>query len=312
METLNILLTGGAGFIGSHLSEKLLEDGHKVIVIDNLCSSNKSNIEHLIERENFDFQEQDLLNEIQIKDDLDYVLHFASRASPDNYQKHPIHTMRTNSEGTLKLLELADRKDAKFMFASTSEVYGNPEVHPQKEDYNGNVNPVGPRSCYDEGKRFGEAATISYDMKNSIDYRIIRIFNTYGPRLRKDDGRVISNFLTQALNDEPLTVYGDGSQTRSFCFIDDLVEGIKKAMRSEKGEIFNLGNPDEFTILELAKKVQEVIETDSEIIYQELPEDDPEKRKPDISRARNKLDWEPEIKLEEGLQKTAEYLSSEI
>lgn len=309
---MKILLTGGAGFIGSHLSEKLLEDGHEVIVIDNLCSSNKSNIEHLLGRENFEFKNQDVLDEVKLESDLDFVLHFASRASPDNYQEYPIHTMRTNSEGTLKMLELADRKDAKFMFASTSEVYGNPEAHPQREDYNGNVNPVGPRSCYDEGKRFGEAATVSYDMKNSIDYRIIRIFNTYGPRLRKDDGRVISNFLTQALNDEPLTVYGDGSQTRSFCFIDDLVNGIIKAMDSEKGEIFNLGNPDEFTILELAEKVQEVIETDSEITYQELPEDDPERRRPDISRAKEELGWEPEIKLEEGLKRTAEYLSSEI
>jgi nucleoside-diphosphate-sugar epimerase len=304
---MRVLLTGGAGFIGSHLAESLLEDGHEVIVADNLSSGQDTNIDHLKSEENFIFKNQDILDNLKIDGELDYVLHFASRASPDDYQKHPIHTLRTNSEGTLKMLELADKHDAKFIYSSTSEVYGNPEEHPQKEEYNGNVNPVGPRACYDEGKRFGEAAITSYDMKHGIDYRIIRIFNTYGPRLKAEDGRVISNFLNQALNNEPLTVYGDGEQTRSFCYIDDLVNGIRKAMESEKGEIFNLGNPDEYTILELAEKVQEVLDTESEMVHQELPEDDPEKRKPNISKAREKLGWEPEVSLEKGLKKTADY-----
>jgi nucleoside-diphosphate-sugar epimerase len=304
---MKVLLTGGAGFIGSHLTESLLEDGHKITIIDNYCSSQESNIEHLREKEDLNIKEKDVLDNLKFERDFDYVLHFASRASPKNYQDHPIHTLRTNSEGTLKMLELADQHNAKFMYSSTSEIYGNPEVHPQTEDYNGNVNTTGPRSCYDEGKRFGEAAIKSYDMKHGIDYRIIRIFNTYGPRLREEDGRVISNFLNQALDNEPLTVYGDGEQTRSFCYIDDLVRGIRAAMDSEKGGIFNLGNPDEHTILELAEKVQEVVDTNSEITHQELPEDDPEKRKPDISRAKKELGWTPHVSLEEGLRKTAEY-----
>jgi len=304
---MRFLLTGGAGFIGSHLSERLLEEGHDVIVVDNLASGQESNIEHLFDKENFSFKNQDVLDGVEVEKEIDYVLHFASRASPNDYQEHPIHTLRTNSEGTLNMLELADKHDAKFLYASTSEVYGDPEEHPQSEEYTGNVNTLGPRACYDEGKRFGESAIVSYDMKHGINYRIIRIFNTYGPRLKKEDGRVISNFLNQALNNEPLTVYGDGSQTRSFCYIDDLVTGIRSAMSSEKGEVFNLGNPDEYTILELAEKVQEVIATESEIVYKELPEDDPSKRKPDISKAREKLDWDPEVKLKKGLKKTAEY-----
>lgn len=308
---MQILVTGGAGFIGSHLTEKLLDEGHKVIVVDNLSSGQETNISHLREKENFIFKDQDILEELEVERDLDYILHFASRASPPDYQQHPIHTLRTNSEGTLKMLKLADRHNAKFLYASTSEVYGNPEEHPQTEEYNGNVNTVGPRACYDEGKRFGEAAIASYNMKHEIDYRIIRIFNTYGSRLRKEDGRVISNFINQALNNEPLTVYGDGKQTRSFCYIDDLTNGIRKAMDSDKGEIFNLGNPDEYNILELAEKVQEVIDTDSEIIHQELPEDDPEKRKPDITKASEKLGWTPEVSLEKGLKKTAEYYKNE-
>lgn len=307
---MKVLLTGGAGFIGSHLTESLLKDGHEVTVIDNYCSSQESNIEFLKNNEELNVKEKDVLDDLKFDRSFDYILHFASRASPENYRKHPIHTLRTNSEGTLKMLELAGRHDAKFMYASTSEIYGNPKVHPQTEDYNGNVNTTGPRSCYDEGKRFGEAAIKSYDMKYNIDYRIIRIFNTYGPRLRKEDGRVISNFINQAINDEPLTVYGDGKQTRSFCYIEDLVDGIKKAMESEKGEIFNLGNPDEYTILELAEKVQKTVDTKSEIVHQELPEDDPERRKPDISKARKRLDWAPKVGLEKGLKKTAEYYSN--
>lgn len=306
---MRVLLTGGAGFLGSHLSESLVEDGHEVVAVDNLCTSNRSNVEHLRNEERFELREKDVLEGVELDGELDYVLHFASRASPNNYQNHPIHTLRTNSEATLDLLELADMKDAKFMFASTSEIYGNPEQHPQTESYNGNVNPVGPRACYDEAKRFGEAATVSYDMKHGVDYRMVRIFNTYGPRLNPDDGRVISNFLTQALRGDPLTVYGDGSQTRSFCYVDDLIRGIRKAMGSDKGEIFNLGNPDEYTIKRLAEIVQEVTDTDSEIVHKELPEDDPERRRPDISRARERLGWQPQVRLKEGLRNTAKYYS---
>jgi dTDP-glucose 4,6-dehydratase len=308
---MRILLSGGAGFIGSHLSERLLEEGHQVVAIDDLSSGRESNISHLSDNDGFEFKDQDILEDLEINGNIDYVLHFASRAAPKDYQEHPIHTLRTNSEGTLYLLKLADENDAKFLYASTSEVYGDPEEHPQTEEYNGNVNTTGPRSCYDESKRLGEAAIKSYDMKHGIDYRIIRIFNTYGPRLKKNDGRVISNFLNQALNDEPLTVYGDGKQTRSFCYIDDLVNGILKAMKSKKGEIFNLGNPDEYTILELAEKVQKVVDTESEITFHDLPQDDPSKRKPDITKAKEKLEWKPKIDLKKGLKKTARYYKDE-
>lgn len=308
---MRVLITGGGGFIGSHLSDKLLEEGHEVVAVDNFCSSKKENVKHLKDEKKFTLIEKDILTHLNIKGEIDYILHFASRASPKDYQENPIHTLRTNTEGTLKMLKLADRHDAKFMYASTSEVYGNPEVHPQTEDYWGNVNPNGPRSCYDEGKRCGEATIASYAKKNNLDYRIIRIFNTYGPRMLEDDGRVITNFLTQALNNEPLTVYGDGKQTRSFCYIDDLINGIREAMDSKKGEIFNLGNPNEYTILELAKKVQEVVDTESEITYHDLPEDDPERRKPDISKAREKLNWKSQVNLHKGLKKTAEYYNDQ-
>lgn len=309
MET--VLITGGGGFIGSHLTDRLLDEGKKVIAVDNFCSSNKSNVEHLEDNENFKLIQKDILTHLNIEEDIDYVLHFASRASPKDYQENPIHTLRTNTEGTLKMLELADRHEAKFMYASTSEVYGDPEQHPQTEDYWGNVNPNGPRACYDEGKRCGEATIASYAKKNNLDYRIIRIFNTYGPRMMEDDGRVITNFINQALENEPITVYGDGKQTRSFCYIDDLVNGIRKAMKSEHGGIFNLGNPDEKTILELAETIREIIDTDSEITFHDLPEDDPEKRKPDITKAKKNLDWEPKISLEKGLKKTTEHYRDE-
>ena len=302
-----ILITGGGGFIGSHLTDKLLDEGKRVIAVDNFCSSNKSNVEHLEDNENFKLIQKDILTHLNIEEDIDYVLHFASRASPKDYQENPIHTLRTNTEGTLKMLELADKHDAKFMYASTSEVYGDPEEHPQTEEYWGNVNPNGPRACYDEGKRCGEATIASFAKKNNLDYRIIRIFNTYGPRMMEDDGRVITNFINQALENEPITVYGDGKQTRSFCYIDDLVNGIRKAMKSEHGEIFNLGNPDEKTILELAEKIQKIIDTESEITFHDLPEDDPEKRKLDITKAKNQLNWKPEISLEKGLKKTVDY-----
>lgn len=304
---MRILITGGGGFIGSHLSENLLQDGNEVIVVDNFCSSNEENIEHLKDREDFRLIKKDVLTHLNINQEIDYVMHFASRASPKDYQENPIHTLRTNTEGTLKMLELADRYDAKFMYASTSEVYGDPEVHPQNEEYWGHVNPNGPRACYDEGKRCGEATIASFAKKKNLDYRIIRIFNTYGPRMMKDDGRVITNFLTQAIENEPLTVYGDGSQTRSFCYVDDLVRGIKKAMESETGEIFNLGNPEEHSIQELAEIIKDLVQTDSKITYKKLPEDDPQRRKPDINRARSRLNWDPKINLRKGLKKTKTY-----
>lgn len=307
---MEILITGGGGFIGSHLCDRLIEEGYEVIAVDNFCSSKKENIEHLLDHERFELIEQDLLEPLEIEGELDYVMHFASRASPPRYQENPLHTIRTNTDGTLKMVELAHEHDAGFMFSSTSEVYGDPEEHPQSEDYNGNVSTTGPRACYDEGKRCGEAIITSFARKIDLDYRIIRIFNTYGPRMMEDDGRVITNFLKQALNDESLTVYGDGSQTRSFCYIDDLVDGIIKAMGSESGEVFNLGNPDEITIIDLAKRVQRLVDTTSEITHTELPKDDPKKRKPDIGKATRRLDWNPKIELNEGLKETYKYYQS--
>jgi nucleoside-diphosphate-sugar epimerase len=240
---------------------------------------------------------------------LDYVLHCASRASPKDYQQHPVHTLRTNSEGTIKMLQLAEKHGAQFLYSSTSEVYGDPQVHPQTEDYWGHVNPTGPRACYDEGKRFGEAAITSYARKHDLDWNIIRIFNTYGPRMRADDGRVVTNFITQALKDEPITVYGDGTQTRSFCYIDDLIRGIQAVMNAPSGEIFNLGNPDEYEIIELAERIQSLVDTESDIVHRELPEDDPEKRRPDISKAKKELDWAPQVTLDDGLEQTIAYFS---
>lgn len=304
---MHVLITGGGGFIGSHLTDALLEDGHMVTVVDSFCSSAEQNVAHLQGRASFRLMEQDVLGPITIDTELDYVLHLASRASPLDYQKHPIHTLRTNSEGTLKMLELAHEHGAKFLYSSTSEVYGDPQVHPQTEDYWGHVNPVGPRACYDEGKRFGEAVITSFVRHNDLDCRIIRIFNTYGPRMRADDGRVVTNFITQALQNDPITVYGDGTQTRSFCYIDDLVNGVLAAMDAESGSIFNLGNPDEYEILELARKIKELTDTDADIVHRKLPKDDPEKRRPDISRAKQELGWAPTVPLDEGLNQTVSY-----
>ncbi len=301
---MRFLIAGGGGFIGSHLSEKLLKKGHKVVAVDNFCSSSRKNIEGFKEHENFNVVEEDILNGVSIEGEIDYVLHFASRASPKNYQEHPLHTLRTNTEGTLKMCRLADNKNAKLLYASTSEVYGDPEKHPQTEDYWGNVNPHGPRSCYDEGKRAGEATLRSYSEKNNLDYRIIRIFNTYGPRMMKNDGRVVTNFMRQAKNGKPITVYGDGTQTRSFCYIEDLVAGIIKSTESENGKVYNLGNPEEHTINELAEKIKDLTGSDSQIVHRELPQDDPLRRKPDISKAKRELGWEPETGLSEGLEKT--------
>jgi dTDP-glucose 4,6-dehydratase len=301
------LITGGAGFLGSHLCDFLLKKGHFVICIDNLITGNKTNIKHLKDNPNFKFIEQDVTKYLNIKEDLDFVLHFASPASPINYLKIPIPTLKVGALGTHNALGLAKAKNAVFLLSSTSEVYGDPLVNPQPESYWGNVNPVGPRGCYDVGKRFAEAITMAYHNFHKLDTRIARIFNTYGPRMAVDDGRVVPAFINQALNDKPITVFGDGSQTRSFCYVEDLIEGIYRLMLSKENLPVNLGNPSEMTILDFAKKVIELTHSKSEIVFKKLPVDDPHVRCPDISKAKKLLDWQPRISLEEGLKKTIGY-----
>jgi len=305
------LITGGAGFIGSHLCDALLQKDHTVLCIDNLITGDLKNISHLKNNKKFEFKKWDVRIPLIIESKIDFIYHLASPASPIDYQNYPLETLLTNSEGTHNILELAKKNKAKFLLASTSEVYGDPKIHPQKEDYWGNVNPVGPRSCYDEAKRFAESITTTYIKKLLVDGRIIRIFNTYGPRMQKDDGRVISNFINQALEDKPITVYGKGNHTRSFCYVDDLVIAIIKALESKntKGEIINLGNPNEITILEIANKIKTLINSKSEIIFKPLPTDDPTKRCPDINKAKRILNWEPKTSLNEGLVKTIKYFS---
>lgn len=317
MDMEKVLLTGGAGFIGSHLCDYLLEknlpagrQGYKVICVDNFITGSKKNIEHLINHPNFKFIEADVTKPIRYQlSAISYIFHLASPASPFDYQNHPEETLLANSLGTLKILNLAKEKKAKVLIASTSEVYGDPREHPQKESYWGNTNSFGPRACYDESKRFAEAATYVFLHKYRLDARIARIFNTYGPRMQKDDGRVVSNFINQAISGKPLTIYGDGNQTRSFCFVSDMVEGIYKTLFSggTNGEIFNLGNPEEYTVLDLAKKIRKLTQSRSEIIYQPLPPDDPAQRQPDIAKAKRVLGWEPKVSLETGLKKTIEY-----
>lgn len=313
-----ILVAGGAGFIGSSLCKSLLKDGYKVLSIDNLITGVKGNIEELLQNPNFKFLQEDIAKLIQTLESkihkLDYIFHLASPASPNkkskkSYINYPIETLLANSVGTHNLLELALKKNAKFLYASSSEVYGNPLVSPQTEDYFGNVNPNGIRSVYDEAKRFGEAMTMAYFRKHRVNIRIIRIFNTFGPFMQKDDGRVVSNFINQAINNEPLTVYGKGDQTRSFCYVDDMIDGLKKAMFSEdsNGEVFNLGNPDERSILSLAELIKKMTNSSSHIVYEELSEDDPKTRNPDISKAKKILGWEPKINIEEGLEETVKY-----
>lgn len=308
----SVLVTGGAGFLGSHLCERLIKDGYKVTCLDNLLTGSEKNLEQLTDSPNFQFVNADIVSpgEKLPKEHFDYIFHLASPASPVDYQNYPEETLLTNSTGTLNVLKLAKETGAKLLIASTSEVYGDPLEHPQKETYFGNVNSFGPRSCYDEGKRFGEAATYVYIRKYDIDARIIRIFNTYGPRMQKDDGRVVSNFIMAALTGEPLKIDGDGSQTRSFCYVDDLIEGMLKAMFTgeTKGEVFNLGNPGEFTVRQLAEKVKEITGSASEIVFSgEFRENDPMRRRPDITKAKTVLGWEPKVDLEEGLAKTIEY-----
>jgi dTDP-glucose 4,6-dehydratase len=301
-----IVITGGAGFIGSHLCERLLADGHEVICIDNLLTGRTGNIAHLAGKP-FQFIKYDVTNYLFVEGPVDAVLHFASPASPVDYLEFPIQTLKVGSLGTHKALGLAKEKEAVFLLASTSETYGDPLEHPQKESYWGNVNPVGPRGVYDEAKRFAEAMTMAYHRYHQLSTRIVRIFNTYGPRMRAYDGRVVPAFCTQALKGEPLTVFGDGSQTRSFCFVDDLVEGIVRLVESDFNEPVNIGNPSEITVLEFAKKVIEITGSSSPIESRPLPVDDPKVRQPDISRAREVLGWEPKVKLEQGLKKTLEY-----
>ena len=301
-----ILLTGGAGFIGSHLCEFLLGKNHRVIAMDNLVTGSIKNIKPFKSNKNFRFVNHDVSNHIEMDEKIDFVLHFSSPASPIDYQKLPIQTLKVGSLGTHNTLGVALANKAKYLLASTSEVYGDPLESPQKESYWGNVNPIGIRGCYDEAKRFSEAIVMAYHRTHKIDTKIVRIFNTYGPRMRKEDGRVVPNFITQALKNRPMTVYGDGSQTRSFCYVSDLVEGIYRLMLSKLNEPVNLGNPDEHTILEFAKIIIKISGSKSKIVFKPLPKDDPRQRKPDITLARKALKWEPEIRLEEGLKKTIE------
>jgi len=300
-----VLITGGAGFLGSHLSDKFLKEEWNVIVLDNLLTGSTDNISHLIGNKNFKFINYDVTDYLFFDGEIDLILHFACPASPLDYFQHPIHTMKVDSLGTLNTLGLARNKKSRYFFASTSEIYGSPEIHPQTEDYWGNVNPVGIRSVYDEAKRFSEAMCMAYHREHNIDIRIARIFNTYGTRMKLSDGRVIPTFISQALSGKDITIFGDGSHTRSFCFVDDLIEGIYKLSTTNdlEGNVVNLGNPDEFTIKSLAEKIITLTNSNSRIVYQDIPEDDPPIRKPDITKAGKLLGFSPDITLEEGLKK---------
>ena len=308
---MKVLVAGAAGFIGSHLCDALVAEGHQVLGIDNLVTGSMKNLEQISRDSRFEYLQRDICEPFD-PGPLDYVFNFASPASPIDYMEHGIETLRTGSEGTRNLLELAQRHGAKFLLASTSECYGDPLEHPQRETYWGNVNPIGPRSVYDEAKRYAEAVTMAYHRYRKVDSRIVRIFNTYGPRLQVNDGRVISNFLKQALRGEDLTVYGDGSQTRSFCYVSDEVDGILRLARSSEHLPTNIGNPSEFTMMECAKLVLEVTGSSSGISFQPLPQDDPKQRKPDITKARTLLGWEPKVSLREGLQKCLSYFEAEV
>ncbi len=309
---MNVLITGGAGFVGSHLVERFISKNYNVIVIDNLLTGSKKNLEPFLENENFTFIDFDVQNHIEVTQDLDYVLHLASAASPKAYTQHPINTLKAGSIGTINTLGLAKAKSSKYLLTSTSEIYGDPQISPQPETYWGNVNPNGVRSMYDEAKRFAEAAVASYNRIYNLDTRTVRLFNTYGPKMKINDGRVVTNFISQAIKGEDITIYGNGNQTRSFCFIDDTVLGIIKAMESDSSEVFNIGNPNEITILQLAEKVKSLTNSKSAIKFVQLPEDDPMQRKPDITKANKKLNWFPEVSLEDGLLKTIEWVENSI
>ena len=308
---MRVLVTGGAGFIGSHLCDALLGEGHSVVAVDNFATGRAANVEHLKSESRFELVEKDICRPFDVGK-VDFVFHFASPASPVDYMKLGIETLMVGSEGTKNALEVAKKYGAGYLVASTSECYGDPLVHPQVESYWGNVNPIGPRSVYDEAKRFTEALTMAYHRYEKVNTRIVRIFNTYGPRLQINDGRVISNFMKQALSGEPLTIYGDGSQTRSFCYVSDEVDGILRLSRSDEHLPTNIGNPTEFTILECAKLVLDVTGSKSKIVSEPLPQDDPKQRKPDITKARTLLGWEPKIQLREGLEKSLEYFKANI
>lgn len=308
----NAVVTGGAGFLGSHLCDRLINEGMKVICLDNLLTGRLQNIEHLFGNENFQFVKLDVTNFIHVSSNVDYVLHFASPASPIDYLKLPIQTLKVGSLGTHKALGLAKEKNARFLIASTSEVYGDPLIHPQKEDYWGNVNPVGPRGVYDEAKRFAEAMTMAYHRYHNLETRIVRIFNTYGPRMRIDDGRALPAFFSQALKNEDVTVFGDGSQTRSFCYVSDLIDGIFKLLLSNESNPVNIGNPEEISLKQFAEEVIHLCNSKSKIVYKDLPQDDPKVRQPDITRAKEILGWEPKVRREEGLKITLEYFKKEI
>ncbi|MCZ8249508.1 MULTISPECIES: UDP-glucuronic acid decarboxylase family protein [unclassified Microcystis] len=307
---MRILVTGGAGFIGSHLIDRLMEQGHEVVCLDNFYTGTRRNIVKWLGNPYFELIRHDITEPIRLE--VDQIYHLACPASPIHYQYNPVKTIKTNVLGTMYMLGLAKRVKARFLLASTSEVYGDPDVHPQTEEYRGNVNCIGPRSCYDEGKRVAETLAFEYYREHKVDIRVARIFNTYGPRMLENDGRVVSNFVVQALRGQPLTVYGQGSQTRSFCYVSDLVEGLMRLMNGDFIGPVNLGNPDEYTILELAQVIQGMINPEAELVYQPLPEDDPKQRQPDITRAKTYLDWSPTIPLSQGLKMTIEDFRSRL
>lgn len=299
-----VLVTGGAGFLGSHLCERLLAEGHDVLCLDNFFTGRRVNIEHLLDRHSFELVRHDVCDRIMLE--VDEIFHLACPASPVHYQRNPVKTIRTCVQGTLNVLDLAREVRARVLIASTSEVYGDPLVHPQVESYWGNVNPIGPRACYDEGKRCAEALAVSYSRQYGVQVRVARIFNTYGPRMLENDGRVVSNFIVQCMRNQPITIFGDGKQTRSFCYVDDLIDGFMRLMASDEEDPVNLGNPGEFTMIELAEKIRAMTKSDSKLIHETLPTDDPVRRKPDITRAIERLGWKPTIALEQGLVKTIE------
>ena len=309
---MNILITGGAGFVCSHLADTLFDKKHDLILLDNLLTGNKQNIDHLLDHKNVKFIKHDVQDHIDISEEIDFIFHFASAASPIAYQENPVNTLKAGSIGTINTLGLAKEKKADYLLASTSEIYGDPEISPQSEEYWGNVNPNGERSMYDEAKRFAEAATATYSRTYNLQTKIVRIFNTYGPRMQLNDGRVVTNFIVQALNGNDITVYGDGTQTRSFSYVQDTVNGIVSLMESEHNDVFNIGNPTEITINELASKIIDITNSNSKLINKDLPQDDPKQRKPDITKAKTMLNWEPKVKLEDGLTKTIEWVNSQL
>ncbi|QEH34047.1 UDP-glucuronate decarboxylase [Aquisphaera giovannonii] len=305
---MRTVITGGAGFVGSHLCDRFLAEGHEVLCVDNLLTGSRRNFEHLSGNPRFRFVEHNISDPVEVDGPVDAVLHFASPASPADYLAHPIPTLKVGSLGTHNALGLAKAKGARFLLASTSEVYGDPDVHPQREDYWGHVNPIGPRGCYDEAKRFAEAITMAYHRYHGVQTRIVRIFNTYGPRMRLNDGRVLPNFMSQALKGEPITIYGKGEQTRSFCYVSDLVDGIYRLLQSDHPLPVNIGNPSEITVAQLAQEIIDLVEgTASRVVYVDLPEDDPKRRKPDITKAQTLLGWNPTVERADGLRRTLEY-----